>query len=113
MAGKRRRLFTLQVVLILIKHPRRGSAPAGREASAERGLGRRQVSDREDEAVVLEALDARLADGRQQVRKADGAELVQRQVFVEATAEEVEWVNSLVDEGQEVTDTLFLARRTR
>jgi len=38
---------------------------------------------------------------------------VLRQVFVEATAEEVEWVNSLVDEGQEVTDTLFLARRTR
>ena len=78
-AGKRTRLFTLWSYLLPnmlgeVRHQRDA------RGSAERGLGRRQVRDLDDEAVILEALDAGLADGRQQVRKADGAELVQRQV---------------------------------
>lgn len=34
-------------------------------------------------------------------------------VFCEVTSERVAWVNDLVGDGQEVEDTLFLARRTR
>ena len=48
------------------------------QRDAKRGLGRRQVPDRKDEAVVLEAIDARLADGWEQVDEAQLAELVER-----------------------------------
>ena len=45
-----------------------------------------QVRDPQQQAVIFKTLHARLARGRQQVREAEAAELVQGQIFVEAAA---------------------------